>query len=207
MIRAIFFDFDGVLTLDATGTTSILNYFRDHVDVDIDRFEKAYRKHNGKLLSGELTHGDIWPELCGDLGRSLDIGLLYSSFVATPLDEMMGNILRRCHGQGYVTGVITDNKRDRIESIWKHHSLDNIVDRTVVSSEIGSGKKKAPIFHAALDKLNLCFEECLFIDNSRDNLVVPVELGMKTIFFDHDRRDYEGLMEQFEKVGLILKGE
>lgn len=39
MIKAIFFDFDGVLTTDATGTTSIVKYFQNTTNVNVESFD------------------------------------------------------------------------------------------------------------------------------------------------------------------------
>ena len=38
MIKAVLFDFDGVLTTDATGSESILNYICKKTGLDIEKF-------------------------------------------------------------------------------------------------------------------------------------------------------------------------
>ena len=42
MIKSILFDFDGVLTTDATGSLSICNYICNKTGLDIEIFEKEY---------------------------------------------------------------------------------------------------------------------------------------------------------------------
>jgi len=37
MIKAVLFDFDGVLTIDKTGSTTITNYISDNCDIPLER--------------------------------------------------------------------------------------------------------------------------------------------------------------------------
>jgi len=42
--------------------------------------------------------------------------------------------------------------------------------------------------------------ECVFIDNTEKNLVVPKQMGMATILFDDENRDFELFVRILEKV-------
>ena len=54
-IKAILFDYDGVMTIDKTGTESICNYISNTLGIDKNVFEKEYRKYNKDLLYGKPT--------------------------------------------------------------------------------------------------------------------------------------------------------
>ncbi|MBI9015190.1 MAG: HAD hydrolase-like protein [Clostridiales bacterium] len=205
MIKAVLFDLDGVLTTDATGTTSIVKYIDKHTDLDKDLFEKAYRKHNWKLLYGRTTHEEMWPSLCTDLGQALDIDILRKAFNETPMDYGMIALSKYLKAHGYLIGMVTDNKRDRIEQIIQHNHLEDLFDVVTISADIGSGKKEKYIFDVTLNKVNLPYESCVLIDNNRDNLVIPCEHGMNTIFYDHDNRDFPALLQQLESMNINLE--
>lgn len=205
MIKAIYWDFDGVLTTDATGTTTIINYMKSRRDMDSASFEKAYRKHNSNLLYGKTTHEDVWPLICGELGRSFDFDILIQSFLSTPMDERILNLAEQFKQEGYFIGIITDNKKDRIDRIFTNSEYHSIFDRIVVSSEIGSGKQERDIFEAAVSGTGFHFHECIFVDNSRKNLIVPQQLGMHTIFFDHVKRNHESLDNEIKEILYISK--
>ena len=64
MIKAILFDFDGVLTVDKTGSTSITKYIAQHTGLPLDRVKEAYYRFNKDLLYGKLTHPEMWQEFC-----------------------------------------------------------------------------------------------------------------------------------------------
>lgn len=58
-MRAILFDFDGVLTIDKYGSDSILRYLGENTDAPIDVLKREYYKINRGLLNGEYTHKDV----------------------------------------------------------------------------------------------------------------------------------------------------
>ena len=64
MIKAVLFDFDGVLTIDGTGSESICKYICEKTGVDLERFKDEYYKYNDDLLYGKIQHKDMWDKLC-----------------------------------------------------------------------------------------------------------------------------------------------
>ena len=204
MIKAVFFDFDGVLTIEATGTTSIVNYITEKTGIDKTLFNAEYRKFNADLLMGYVTHESIWGDLCNALNQEIPIEVLIDSFLDTELDTEMLEYAKRAQAKGYRVGVITDNKADRIQTISDRHGFDEIFNPICVSASIGASKSGADIFMEALRKVDAEPEECVFIDNNQDNLVVPEELGMHVIHFDHDKRDHNELLAQLRKLGVEI---
>lgn len=48
--------------------------------------------------------------------------------------------------------------------------------------------------------MNVAAEECIFIDNTAKNLIVPAEMGMRTILFDDENRDFELFVRSLNAV-------
>lgn len=186
-MKAVLFDFDGVLTTDATGSESICRYISKQTGIPQTDFEEVYYRYNDDLLYGKTTHLDIWPELCSALGRKIEIGILYDSFLSTPIDGKMISFVKQFKKQGYAVGMVTDNKKDRIDSIVDYYRWDQLFDIITVSAEIGSGKDNRQIFLHTVKALGVDAADCVFIDNQEKNLVVPQELGMQVIYFDEQR--------------------
>jgi putative hydrolase of the HAD superfamily len=193
MIKAILFDFDGVLTLDETGSLSICNYVSATTGIDKDIFTKAYRKYNSDLLTGKHAHEEVWGSICDAVGHQINIKILYDSFINTPINYDMLKLVLKLKEIGYKIGMVTDNKTDRIKSIVNHHQVDDIFDAIVVSAEVGSGKDQEQIFLAVFQKLSVTPDECIFIDNKEENLVIPKNFGVTTIFHNHTKNDVSGL--------------
>ncbi len=202
MIKAILFDFDGVLTTDATGSMSICNYICMKTGLDINKFKNEYYKYNEDLLYGKTSHGEIWGKLCEGLNTEIDINILYESFINTPIDMRMTAVIDELKQQNYKIGMVTDNKKDRIDTIVKYYDWNKIFDAVTVSAEIGSGKDYNEIFLKTIQSLNVSADECVFIDNQEKNLIIPKSMGMNVIYFDHENRDYEKLMIEFKDLSI-----
>ena len=94
MIKAVLFDFDGVLTIDKTGSTSITNYLSNICGIPLEDVKACYYKYNKQLLLGETTHLEIWQDFCKSLGHNIDYDILIDSFRATRLDEKMITLVK-----------------------------------------------------------------------------------------------------------------
>ena len=207
MIKAILFDFDGVLTTDATGTQSICNYICKKTGLDAETFKKEYYQYNKDLLYGKTNHEKIWDTLCKGINTKIDIKILKESFVNTPIDSKMIGIIDKLKQQNYKSAMVTDNKKDRIDNIVNFYNWDKLFDEITISAEVGSGKDNSEIFEKTIKNLNVNAEECVFIDNQKKNLIIPESMGMKVIYFDHDKRSYDNLIEEFRKLSITVKYE
>ncbi len=193
MIKGLFFDFDGVLTLEKHGTPTMVSYIARETGLPLPVIEDAYRKYNRDLLYGNITHRDMWRPFCDEIGQNVPYEVLESSFLNATLDPRMIRYIREKKGQ-YLIGMITDNKADRINAILEKTVLKGLFDVVVISANVHSRKTEKLIFEEALKQSGLGAEECVFIDNTPANLAVPAEMGFKTIYFDDEKREYERLI-------------
>jgi len=198
MIKAVLFDFDGVLTIDKTGSTSITKFISDSCGIPLENVKSCYYKFNKQLLLGEITHQEIWQDFCKALGQDIDYSILIDSFRATRLDKKMIALVQELKKR-YLIGMITDNKCDRIRTILEHRSLNQYFDVVAVSACLHSGKDSHSIFEYALNTLNVSASECVFIDNTEKNLVIPKQMGMSTILYNDDNRDYDLFVKDLER--------
>ncbi|WP_127532168.1 HAD hydrolase-like protein [Paenibacillus kobensis] len=199
-VKAIYFDFDGVLTLDATGSKTTCIYLSKATSIPFDEVMTAYRSFNKDMLLGEKSHADIWGELGTMLQGKLEEQHLNESFESTPMNTDMLALARDLKEQGFKLGIITDNKKDRMEYLRAFHLLDHIFDTIVVSAEVGSNKHHRQIFDIALGKLHAAPHESIFIDNNEGNLVVPREIGMAGIYHDDQANDVEAIRRQLKSL-------
>ena len=199
MIKCILFDFDGVLTIDKTGYTSITNYISQEMNISLDTIKTSYYKHNKKLLMGEIVHEDMWDDFCNDVGMKIPYQVLIDSFRNTVLDENMFNYIEKLKG-AYRIGMVTDNKVDRIEEILDYRNYTEYFDVVAISAKLHSGKDDCRIFQYVLDCLNVSADDCIFIDNTAKNLIVPAQMGMRTMLFDDERRDFESFVQSLNAI-------
>ena len=204
MIKAVLFDFDGVLTLDETGSQSICNYISESTGIDNNTFKKEYRKYNEDLLIGKIKHEDVWQKICDAIGQQIKIDVLQSSFINTPINMEVLALMQNVKAVNLKVAMVTDNKADRIRNIVTYHRWESLFDCISVSAEVGSGKNQENIFRSTFQILAVKPEECIFIDNNKENLIVPNRLGIHSIFFDHSKNDVVSLKNKLIEVGIAL---
>jgi len=206
MIKAILFDFDGVITIDKTGSFTICKYISSIINIDYEIFSSAYRKYNEELLSGKTNHSQIWESLCLDIGINVPKNILIDSFRNTALDESMLDLIKRLKRSHYKIALVTDNKQDRIEEIFKYKKIGKYFDVVAISSEIGSGKENEEIFIKTIKELKVNYDECIFIDNQRKNLIVPKMKGIKTIYYNDEEKNVSKLEKELIDDGVCVIG-
>jgi putative hydrolase of the HAD superfamily len=202
MIRAIFFDFDGVLTTDSSGSYTTCKNLKKVSNAPLNKLIACYRKYSRDLNLG-ATHDKIWEVFCNCLGEKLDISCLREAFLSTPKNEEMLNLVEEVRKICKV-GIITDNNKERFDLIREAWRLDEFFDSLIMSAGVGSMKDTRAIFEKALDSLNVRPEECVFIDNQEKNLSIPKGMGFKTIFYKHEENDVGALKYRLKTLGVGL---
>jgi putative hydrolase of the HAD superfamily len=81
------------------------------------------------------------------------------------------------------------------EEKGKFSFIDKI-DGRVVSGFVGMAKPDEDIYRHLVDKYQLKFEECVFIDDRADNIETAINLSMKGIVF----KDYEQARKELEEI-------
>ena len=135
------------------------------------------------------------------MGQEVEYSVLIDSFKSTRLDEQMIALVQELK-EKYLIGMITDNKCDRITTILDDRGLHSYFDVVAISASIHSGKDSRRIFEYALEALKVNASECVFIDNTEKNLLIPQQMGMNTILFDDESRDFPSFKRKLESILL-----
>lgn len=143
-IKAVFFDFDGVLTPHGGGSSTTVTNLLPLLDASFSKAYSCYRANGRELLRGEVTHGQIWPDFCKCVGKELDIKILQNAFYATPTNlevfELAAKVRKSCK-----TGIITDNSGERWAVLEKKFGLSKLFDSVTLSFETYSLKTSEKI--------------------------------------------------------------
>ena len=84
MIKAVFFDYDGVLTTDKTGSLTTTRHLSKATGIELSVVKATFNRYNRDLTLGKTTHIQVWHEICSALGQKLDIRLLFEAFESMP---------------------------------------------------------------------------------------------------------------------------
>ncbi len=195
MIRAVIFDFGGVLmrTQDASG-------------------RRAWESRLGLPQGGldRLVHGsDLWmqaqrgalsPEAYwAALGEQLGIDgeqidqLRHDYFKGDVLDEALVALIDRLRARGLRLGLLSN---DSVALAQKLEQLDlyRHFDAVVISAQIGALKPESEAFRAIAQALEVSPPECVFIDDNTANVDGAKGVGMHGIRYTADL-DLEASLE------------
>jgi len=85
------------------------------------------------------------------------------------------------------------------DKIYRKKGWYDYFDHLILSFELGLIKPSKKIFKIALKKLKLKSNNCLFIDDQKDNLVIAKKLGMKSLLFKNPQK----LKKDLEAMKII----
>jgi FMN phosphatase YigB (HAD superfamily) len=203
MIKAVFFDYDGVLTTDKSGLLTTFGYLSAATGIGLSAISAAFEPHVADLLTGKTNHALIWRNACEAMGREYDPGVLAHAFESTPINSAMF-LLAKALGSSHTVGIITDNSKDRMEHVRRHQNLDALFNPIVVSADVGTGKRGEEIFLHAVSLAGVAPSESVFIDNSEANVEMARACGMQAIFHDDDKNDMSSLKAALESLGVCV---
>ena len=198
---AVFFDFGGVLT------TSVWDSFAEFLrreGLDPDTIKNLFR-HDPEALAdlrgletGELTEGEFESKFGRRLGLKDPEGLIDSMFEGMQPDAAMAGACRALRGSGMLTGLISNSwSTDH----YDRQLLAELFDTAVISAEVHMHKPQPEIYRLAADRLEVKPEECIFVDDLRENCEGAEAVGMTAVLH---RNAAETIARLTELTGIEL---
>ena len=199
--RAVLFDFGGVLT------TSVWDSFAAFLraeGLDPDTIKNLFR-HDPEALSdlrgleiGELTEREFEKKFGRRLGLKDPEGLIDSMFAGMQPDEAMVAACKEIRAAGMMTGLISNSwSTDH----YDRKLLAELFDTAVISAEVRMHKPEPEIYRLAAEHLEVRSEECIFVDDLRENCEGAEAVGMTTV---RHRNATETIAELSELTGIRL---
>ncbi len=108
-------------------------------------------------------------------------------------------LLRSLKRAGLPIYAITNFPREKYRQASSMWPFLTLFDGVVVSGEEGMIKPEPEIYRLLLDRYRLKAEDCLFIDDSHDNIVAARGIGMH----GHHFQGPEGLRDALKNHGLL----
>lgn len=188
MIKAILFDMVGVLVFKKE------NYSAKIQDgINAENIEKLFNHLDDKKLISDIKEKLKLSD--EEIERSIRlIPEKYEKF------EDLWNLLPELKNK-YKLAVI-NNGNAIAKKYWREKFDFGIFDIFINSAEEGIKKPDPKIFLLACEKLDVKSEECLFIDDSLENIEAAKNLGMETIWWNKNI-DKKILFQDFSNILLL----
>ncbi len=196
-IKAIIFDWDGVITTEDTKIASLLNYFGSKYG-KIEELNEVFSDNWGKARINKISSKVFWENIAKSIGINKEN--LRKDFVSfTKLEKNILKLIKKLKKK-YKLGLLSNHMEDWLEIDLDKFNLRKIFDVIVVSYKSGKAKPDKEIYLEIIKKLNANFSECIYIDDSQKNLPPAEKLGMKTILFKNNKQ----LIRDLKKFGVKI---
>jgi putative hydrolase of the HAD superfamily len=195
-VKGLLIDFGGVLT---TNVFDSFKAFCREEGLPEDSVKKLFRERGEglgllrRLERGELSAEEFSQQFAPLLGVSPD-NLVERLFGGIGPDEAMLAAVRRSRAAGIKTGLISNSWGDGLA--YDPALLDELFDAVVISGDVGMHKPEPEIFRLGAERIGVAPEDCVFVDDLRENCAGAEAVGMKAIL----HRGPEGTLPQLEEL-------
>jgi putative hydrolase of the HAD superfamily len=183
-VKALTWDFGGVLL--RTEDQGPRRQWEQRLDLPTGELhDLVFRSKTSRLATiGQASTDDIWHAVAETLGlddEELE-ALRVDFWAGDRLDHDLIDVTRRLH-EDLKTALLSNAWPDLRPYLEDELQIGDAFDAIVISSEEGIAKPDERIFRLLLNQLNIRPGECIFIDDSADNILAAADLGLHTIQF------------------------
>ena len=195
-MKGLLVDFGGVLT---TSVWDSFSAFCEAEGLEESTVKEVFRRNPmalellRRLEVGKLFEEDFSEQFAPLLGIRDHEGLIDRLFAGMVPDEQMVEALRRARAGGVRTGLISNSwGRGR----YDRDSFSELFDGVVISGEVGLHKPQPEIYELGAERIGVSPEECVFVDDLRDNCVGAEAVGMTAVL----HRDTDTTLARLEEL-------
>jgi epoxide hydrolase-like predicted phosphatase len=183
VLRAIFFDFGGVIM--RTEFQAPRQRLAERLNMEYeDLVRLVFESETSRKASiGAVTVNEHWAAVVKKLKRPASEAQIIRDefFGGDVIDLELINTIRSLRGK-YKIGLISNAWNDLRSFIAKEKFAD-IFDTMTISAEVGTVKPDAKIYQLALEQLQVPAEAALFVDDFAANIEGCEKVGMKGLLF------------------------
>ena len=181
MTKAIIFDWFGVCTEDFR--TVLARKLHKKINARKEDIIKSYVKYELPITLKKISSRGVLLGMFRELKINKNVGGYLHIFRDKPkLNKEIFKLAKKLKNK-YSTFLLSDNFKDMTKVIRRKIRLDNYFDFVIFSNEIGLVKRKDKIYKITIEKLGCRPNECIIIDDKKENIKRARKLGVNGILF------------------------
>lgn len=184
MIKAIIFDFGGVLVRDSRPGSrgklaQRLNISRERLLDHVFGNDLAF-----PATTGRVSENDLWQHIFAtmQIAPQQQAEFIRDFWGEDEIDPKMVDLMKRKRSK-YKIGILSNAWSGAREAFVSKYGLDTLTDNMVISAEEGLAKPDPRIYRLAVNRLNIHPDEAIFLDDVMENVVGAREVGLRA--FQH----------------------
>lgn len=184
MIKAVIFDFDGVIIDSEPVHEEAWSIFLKKYSVQFNEtmkmgFKGRTAKENLKRTFGEYKYGEDEINIMAHTKQSIYRDILKHKIkLVNGVERFLEDLVEN----EYKTALATSSVRKNLELVFSLFSLKKYFNIIVTSEEVKKGKPDPEIFLTAANKLSVNPSECVVFEDSLTGVEGAKRAGMKVVF-------------------------
>lgn len=196
MIKAIIFDYGGVLSIE-TSLRSFGDMYAPKFGANAKDFNDLIIENWLEARINKIDSKLFWKRLANFLNTE-EKNLRKDLMDFFGFREEVLELIKKLKTENYKLGLLSNQIEDWLEEVIKNHKLDQIFNVIVTSYKSKVAKPELSIFMEIIKKLKVKSDECVYIDDQEKNIIPAKKLGMKTILF----KNHNQLIKDLKKLGI-----
>jgi putative hydrolase of the HAD superfamily len=195
-LKGLLVDFGGVLT------TNVFDSFRAFCEAEgldpaafatLMTEDEEARRELRRVETGQIGEAEFGEMLAAKLGVADSGDLVNRLFAGMRPDEAMVEAVRRAKAGGVRTGLVSNSIG---EGRYDRSTFPELFDGVVISAEEGMHKPQPEIFLLGARRAGVAPEECVFVDDLRENCAGAEAVGMTAVL----HRGADGTVPRLEQL-------
>lgn len=201
MIKAIVFDYGGVIEITDTG---LMPKIADYLQVTFEDWLKEYRTLNYLCNTGKNSYEEVYAFTAkkfnaSDVQISHIHEMMKENMDTRKINFELIEIIKDLKSKNYKIGLLSNNYIKLRQQMAEEDTI-KYFDSVIVSSEVGYQKPQPEIFEILFKEMGVKSNELIFIDDSKSSLEGADKIGYIPILY----RDNESLKLELSNLLQII---
>ena len=199
-IRALILDYGGVIS--KSQNIDNVNSFLKILKQDDNDFRNVYISKRKNYDNGQLSDEEYWFSIVQhyDLEKNdSKVTKLIQEDIKSwnQINDSMMQFIKESRRNIHKLAIVSNMTRDTLSFMRKHFEWLELFDELIFSCDIGNNKPERRIYIFCLNRIEVPPQECLFVDDSVENVHGAMESGMKVIHFKSFFQFWQELEKNF----------
>ncbi len=198
MIKAIIFDYGGVITLGKF--EDIYDKLAEYLKINPEDFIKIRDKYLRRMFIGKISTERFCEIVKKEFNLDCDVleyyKKAYLEVISKNINQDMLKLIKKLKNNYKL--ILLSNILKLHADMNEKEGIFSDFDELIFSYNVGFVKPDQRIYNLALKRINLRPEECIFIDDYKDNIKIAYELGIRTILYKNE----EDLIKNLNGLGV-----